>query len=115
MKQAKDLGQPDLIFLPGTKNTMGDLRWLRESGLEAAILRQAGQHTPIVGICGGYQMLGEQLEDPKGVEQGGSMRGMGLLNARTVFLPDKTRTQVSGRVILDRDGADSAEGKEVRG
>lgn len=115
VKQAKDLGQPDLIFLPGTKNTMGDLRWLRESGLEAAILRQAGQHTPIVGICGGYQMLGEQLEDPKGVEQGGSMRGMGLLNARTVFLPDKTRTQVSGRVLWDRDGADSAEGKEVRG
>lgn len=115
VKQAKDLGQPDLIFLPGTKNTMGDLRWLRESGLEAAILRQAEQHTPIVGICGGYQMLGEQLEDPEGVEQGGSMRGMGLLNARTVFLPDKTRTQVSGRVIWDRDGADSAAGKEVRG
>ncbi len=115
VKQAKDLGQPDLIFLPGTKNTMGDLRWLRESGLEAAILRQAEQHTPIVGICGGYQMLGEQLEDPEGVEQGGSMRGMGLLNARTVFLPEKTRTQVSGRVIWDRDGADSAEGKEVRG
>ena len=107
------LGRPDLIFLPGTKNTMSDLCWLRESGLEAAILRQAEIRTPVVGICGGYQMLGEQLEDPKGVEQGGSMRGMGLLNARTVFLPDKTRTQVSGRVIWDRDGADSAEGKEV--
>ena len=115
VKQAGDLGKPDLIFLPGTKNTMSDLCWLRESGLEAAILRQAEIRTPVVGICGGYQMLGEQLEDPKGVEQGGSMRGMGLLNARTVFLPDKTRTQVSGRVIWDRDGADSAEGKEVRG
>lgn len=113
--QAKELGNPDLIFLPGTKNTMGDLRWLRESGLEAAVLRQAEIRTPVVGICGGYQMLGEELEDPKGVEEGGSMRGMGLLNARTVFEPAKTRTRVSGRVILDGEMADSAAGKKVRG
>ena len=106
--QAKELGNPDLIFLPGTKNTMGDLRWLRESGLEAAVLRQAEIRTPVVGICGGYQMLGEELEDPKGVEEGGFMRGMGLLNARTVFEPAKTRTRVSGRVILDGEMADSA-------
>lgn len=115
VKQARDLGKPDLIFLPGTKNTMSDLCWLRESGLEAAILRQAEIRTPVVGICGGYQMLGEELEDPDGVEQGGSMRGMGLLNTRTIFEPAKTRTQISGGVIWDKDVPDSTTGKEVRG
>ena len=63
----EELGVPDLIFLPGTKNTMDDLAWLRESGLEAAVLRCSAQKIPVVGICGGYQMLGELLEDPDGV------------------------------------------------
>lgn len=59
------LGQPDLILLPGTKNTMADLKWLRESGLEAMIWRLVEeQKVPVIGICGGYQMLGEQLSDP---------------------------------------------------
>lgn len=95
---AEELGTPDLIFLPGTKNTMDDLTWLRESGMEAVILRCAGQKIPVVGICGGYQMLGELLEDPDGVEHGGSMRGMGLLPARTVFSKAKMRTQIRGRI-----------------
>ena len=95
---AGELGTPDLIFLPGTKNTMDDLTWLRESGMETAVLRCAEQKVPVVGICGGYQMLGELLEDPDGVEHGGSMRGMGLLHTKTVFSRAKTRTQIQGRV-----------------
>ena len=87
------LGQPDLILLPGTKNTMADLKWLRESGLEAMIWRLVEeQKVPVIGICGGYQMLGEQLSDPHGVEgePGSTMRGMGLLAAETIFADRKS-------------------------
>lgn len=91
-----DFGEPDLVILPGTKNTMADLLWLRQSGLEGKILRFAHAGGPVLGICGGYQMLGEELSDPLGVEQGGRLRGMGLLPVRTVFTEKKTRTRVNG-------------------
>lgn len=91
--QAEELGRPDLVILPGTKSTLADLRWLRQSGLEAAILKLASRGTPLIGICGGYQMLGKTLSDPQGVEGGGSMDGMGLLSTTTVFSPEKTTTQ----------------------
>ena len=91
-----ELKDPDMVILPGTKNTMEDLLWLRQSGLEAAILKLAAQGKLIFGICGGYQMLGQRLEDPCHVEHGGTMAGMGLLPTVTVFAQEKTRTQVSG-------------------
>ena len=93
-----ELGEPDLIILPGTKNTMGDLRFLRESGLEAKILRHAATGKPVIGICGGYQMLGETLSDPDCVEYGGEMAGLGLLPVSTVFAGKKTRTRVNGTI-----------------
>jgi adenosylcobyric acid synthase len=95
---AEGLGQPDLIVLPGTKNTMGDLKWLRQNGLEAAVKKLASAGTIVIGVCGGYQMLGNTLSDPNGVEEGGSMRGMELLPVDTVFEPAKVRTRVTGRV-----------------
>ena len=79
VKSVSELKHPDMILLPGTKNTMEDLLWMRQNGLEAAILKEAGAGTVIFGICGGYQMLGQELSDPEGVEAGGSIRGMGLL------------------------------------
>lgn len=96
VRKASDLGHPDMIILPGTKNTMGDLLWMRQNGLEAAILKAAGSGVVIFGICGGYQMLGEFLYDPYEVEKGGTMRGMGLLPAETTFTREKTRTRVEG-------------------
>ncbi len=96
VSRAAQLGHPDLILLPGTKNTMHDLAWMRQSGVEAAVLKAHAAGCPVFGICGGYQMLGETLEDPYGVEEGGSMRGMGLLPMRTVFTEEKTRTRVEG-------------------
>lgn len=90
------LGTPDLILLPGTKNTMDDMRWLRESGMEAILLRAAEKKIPVAGICGGFQLLGKSLKDPYGVEHGGEMRGLGLLDADTTFARAKTRTQVKG-------------------
>lgn len=93
-----ELGEPDLIVLPGTKNTMADLSWLRQSGLEARILKHAAAGKPVIGVCGGYQMLGLTVSDPHGVEHGGEMAGLGLLPFSTVFAPEKTRTRVHGTV-----------------
>ena len=94
----RELGQPDLIFLPGTKSTIADLVWLRESGLESAILQQAAHGTLIFGVCGGYQMLGQRILDPDGVEStpGRELRGLGLLDMETVFQGDKIQRQTSG-------------------
>ncbi len=99
VKDPKDLGNPDLIILPGTKNTMSDLLWLRESGMENKILRHASNGGAVIGICGGYQMLGEEVSDPDGVEGGGTLRGLGLLEGKTVFFGEKTRTQVKGKIL----------------
>ena len=96
VQTAGQLGEPDLIFIPGTKNTMEDLLWMRQSGLEAAVVKAAAGGTIVMGICGGYQMLGETLSDPYGVEAGGSIRGMGLLPMDTVFERQKVRTQAQG-------------------
>ena len=93
---AHELGTPDLILLPGTKNTVDDLLWLRQCGLEAALLRLAGKGTPVLGVCGGYQMLGQTLDDSEGSESGRpqTLRGLGLLPTRTVFSQRKRRAQV---------------------
>ena len=92
-----ELKNPDMILLPGTKNTMEDLKWLRQSGLENAICKATAEGKIIFGICGGYQMLGKTLKDPHGVEAGGEMKGIGLLDTDTVFTEKKTRTRVTGR------------------
>ena len=101
----KELGNPDLVILPGSKNTMGDLGWMRQNGLEMAIRRLHGNGMPVLGICGGYQMLGETLSDPHGVEHGGTMNGMGLLPIHTVFSPEKIRTQTKATVCAFSDAA----------
>lgn len=93
----EELGEPDMIFLPGSKNTMGDLKWMRQNGLETAIKRKA-KTTVVFGICGGYQMLGESIRDPYGVEEGGTLRGMELLPVETILKKEKTRTQVTSRL-----------------
>lgn len=96
--RVSQLGRPDLVILPGTKNTIQDLLWMRQSGLEAAVLKLVESGTPIWGVCGGYQMLGEELEDPQGVEgePERTAAGMGLLPVRTVFTEEKRRSQVEG-------------------
>lgn len=97
-----ELHHPDMIFLPGSKNTMGDLKWMRQNGLEAAIKKLA-EDIPVFGICGGYQMLGGQINDPDKVEEGGTIRGMELLPVTTVLQKRKKRCQVEG-VIEKLDG-----------
>jgi adenosylcobyric acid synthase len=99
VSSVQQLGNPDMILLPGTKNTMRDLLWLRQCGLEAAILKAKRQGTVIFGICGGYQMLGQTITDAEGVEEGGTIRGMGLLDMDTVFEAEKERTRVEGTFL----------------
>lgn len=97
VQNVRDLGNPDMIIIPGTKNTIGDLKWLRQSGMEAAILKRASNGTVIFGICGGYQMLGKNISDPYGVEEGGDTPGLGLLDVETSFIEHKRTIQMEGR------------------
>jgi adenosylcobyric acid synthase len=116
VSRAADFGQPDLVILPGTKNTLDDLLWLRENGLEARILRHAHTRRPVLGICGGYQMLGELLTDPEGSDSGragSSVRGLGLLPTATVFGSRKIRRQVTGSVCAGEMAGASITGYEV--
>lgn len=111
----------DLIILPGSKNTIQDMKWLRESGMEAAILKQAAKGSRIMGICGGYQMLGEWISDSLGMEGGGEIRGMGLLPITTVLQEKKQRSQITGRVCLEsnekmaKDKADQSQWMLLQG
>ncbi|MBO7403524.1 MAG: cobyric acid synthase [Clostridia bacterium] len=103
VKNLFELGSPDLIILPGTKSTISDLKWMRQNGLEAGILKAASRGTPVFGICGGLHMLGTKITDPYETEGGGEIAGMGLLPVETVFAREKTRTQTEG-VFRDLDG-----------
>ena len=113
VNDVSELGEPDMIFLPGTKNTMGDLEWLRQNGLEAAILHLHNNGTPIFGVCGGYQMLGNLLFDPEGVEHLGTMRGMGLLPVDTTFAGEKRRTQMEATVVTGDFAGAKLSGYEI--
>ncbi|MEG2233708.1 MAG: cobyric acid synthase [Oscillospiraceae bacterium] len=115
VKSASELGNPDMIILPGTKNTMEDLKWLRQNGLETLVKKYAASGLPIVGICGGYQMLGETLSDPHGVESGGEMRGIGLLPTATVFEETKVRTRISGRLHAESGFFSAVDGAAIDG
>lgn len=90
------LADADLVVLPGTRATLADLAWLRERGLDTAIQRHAAAGRPVLGICGGCQMLGERIEDPDGVEgaPGASAPGLGLLGLTTRFTAEKRLTLV---------------------
>ncbi|MDY4190746.1 MAG: cobyric acid synthase [Oscillospiraceae bacterium] len=115
VRSAGELKHPDLVILPGTKNTMDDLLWLRQSGLEAAVCRLAEEGIPVLGICGGYQMMGLTLRDPLNVERGGELRGMGLLPVQTEFTPQKTRTRVQAGLCPETGFFKALAGKEAEG
>jgi len=115
ISNAKEFKSPDLLILPGTKNTINDLKWMRESGIEAEILKYVSRGNPLFGICGGYQMLCKSLKDPHSMEGGGEIKGLGLIDAHTIFEKEKTRTRVNG--IFERAGGIFSElnGKSFEG
>lgn len=95
------LGRPDLLILPGTRTTMRALQWLRAAGFVEALQRLAHDPTGplLLGLCGGYQLLGHTINDADGIEEQGSVAGLGLLDIDTVFEPRKTLTRVTATAI----------------
>lgn len=109
---------PDLLVIPGSKNTIDDVKVLRESKMEGEILRLHKSGVPIVGICGGYQILGNTIEDPTGVESNlKEIDGLGLLDIQTVLGDEKVTTRRAGEILHDVMGIDTAsvavEGYEI--
>jgi len=93
----------DLIILPGSKSTRGDLRRLREQGWDIELKRHLRYGGKVIGICGGFQMLGRQIHDPAGLEgEPGSSPGLGLLDFETMLQPEKQLHRVEGRLLLDQ-------------
>jgi adenosylcobyric acid synthase len=114
VRSANEIRGADVVVLPGSKGTMSDLRWLFATGLADAIQRAAADGRPIVGVCGGYQMLGEAVHDPDRVESDAlSARALGLLPAVTTFVPQKTTVRVRARVADTCGLFSSAAGSEV--
>jgi adenosylcobyric acid synthase len=95
-----DLGRPDLVIIPGTKTTIPDLAWMNERGLTCAVKARHRDGSAVIGICGGYQMLGQLVSDPERAESSLSqMDGLGLLATTTVFHGIKETHRVKGTVI----------------
>ena len=112
------LGDADLVVLPGTRSTIADLAWLRARGLDRAVLAHAGKGRPVLGICGGFQMLGQEIADPEGVEgaAGAVVDGLGLLDVRTEFAADKVlRLPVGEALGAPATGYEIHHGRIARG
>ncbi len=107
-----ELKEPDLIILPGTKSTIADLTWLRQTGLEKAIREAHAGGSFLMGICGGYQMLGRTISDPEGMENRNEMEGMGFLGMDTIFFGEKVLKQTE---TLSDFGIPEIDGKRIRG
>jgi adenosylcobyric acid synthase len=98
-ESAAALTGADLIIIPGTKSTLSDLRFLWSNGMGAEVIRRAREGTPVIGVCGGFQMLGQRIHDPHGIDGGaGSVKGLGLLDVETVFDFEKETRRSSGQV-----------------
>jgi len=112
-----ELGAPDLVILPGTRATIADLEFLRSRGLDDAIRDRAARGAHLLGICGGYQMLGEWLFDPNGVEApaGTEVGGLGLLPIVTTFDGDKQTIRATGRVTAGAGPWAAAAGAMIEG
>jgi adenosylcobyric acid synthase len=116
VNQTSELNNPDLIILPGTKTTISDLRYLQQCGLAQAIIQRVKSGTPLVGICGGYQMLGKKIADPDKIESPeGYADGLGLLDSETIFNRTKTTTQVKAQVSADNGLLKGMEEIEISG
>ena len=110
------LGRPDLLIIPGTKTTMPDLAWMNERGLSQAVKELHGNGAAVVGICGGYQMLGTKISDPDHIESSlTELDGLGLLDLTTVFEGSKETHRIKGKVVAATGLLAGAFGMPVRG
>ncbi|MCA9471674.1 MAG: cobyric acid synthase [Nitrospirales bacterium] len=114
VRHPKDLDGADVVILPGSKTTMTDFAYVQQEGFQEAIAKRLSHGVEVVGICGGFQMLGQQIRDPQGVEGGGTIDGFGLLDLTTELLPEKKTIQVTARPLHDNiGGACVVEGYEI--
>lgn len=104
VSEPHELAGADVILIPGTKNTIEDLRYLRQTGFTEAIREHVTQRREVVGICGGYQMLGRSIADPEGVEAGGIAEGMGFLDVTTRLLKKKVTLRIEAELLHVNDG-----------
>jgi adenosylcobyric acid synthase len=99
VERPQDLGGADAVIIPGSKNTLEDLRSVQRAGFTEALHRHVGSGGELIGICGGFQMLGRNVADPDGVESGGTVHGLGLLDVSTVMMPVKTTCLVEAHAL----------------
>ncbi len=104
-----------LIILPGSRNTFADLDWLASSGLDRAVVEAREEGAAVVGLCGGYQMLGRVLRDPEGIEAGGTRDGLGLLDLETEYRSPKITRRSTGRILARPAALPGCEGTQVSG
>ena len=112
--RASEVDAADIVIVPGSKSTIADLEWVRARALVPAIERATRDGRIVLGLCGGFQMLGERLADPHGVETGGAAAGLGLLPVSTTFASPKTSVRVRARVLPNGPLA-AAAGAQVHG
>lgn len=116
VKEGESLGSPDMIIIPGTKNTIEDLLYLYETGFAAAIRKAAANGTPVCGLCGGFQMLGRELRDPEHVESSrDDLPGLGLLDTVTDFSAEKILAQATGEISKNGAFIEGIQGLAVKG
>jgi adenosylcobyric acid synthase len=115
--KADALGKPSALILPGSKMTLDDLAWLQDSGLAGRIVDLAAQDVAVVGICGGYQLMGQSLFDPAGIEAAPGTRapGLGLLPVETIFTGDKHTVQVQATLQAQTGSLAALHGAPIRG
>ena len=115
---ARQVGDADLVVVPGTRATLEDLAWMRARGLDVAVREHAAAGRPVLGICGGFQLLGRSVSDPDGVEAepGTTVEGLGLLDVVTVFAPDKVLRLPTGSALGETtSGYEIHHGRVTRG
>lgn len=116
VKDGEPLGNPDMVIIPGTKNTIEDLLYLYETGYAAAVRKAAAEGIPVCGICGGYQMLGRELRDPEHTESArDELPGLGLLDTVTTFEPEKMLAQAGGEICAGGPIFEGVTGQQVEG
>jgi adenosylcobyric acid synthase len=116
VEESTQLGNADMIIIPGTKNTIQDLHYIEKKGIAQALLKKAQEGTPVLGVCGGYQMLGKGINDPSNVESRESYSpGLGLLEIETTFSLDKTTVQVKAKSLVKQGIFASLNGLEMNG
>jgi adenosylcobyric acid synthase len=116
VETAEQIHDPDIIIIPGSKNTVSDMSFLKKTGLDEKILNANKDGTLVIGVCAGFQMLGEVIEDPQGIEGDiESISGLGIFEIRTSIAEDKVTKQVKGVITADSGVMQDLKDAEIKG